>query len=186
MKNPRQEQTNRLANSMGYLMAYDFTHDPERNPEITKPKSDLEFALDVAFPKRHVNKVLNELKKKMLSSVDIPGSIAENKLERIKGNVMLAYAKELKRPVRFAKKGECQYTIELESKRKVKPDDKSEKLFNGLLSTRQAAEVLKISVMNLQQHRRTGKVSAEKIGNRMFFKPEEVERFRIQRAIDKL
>lgn len=185
MKNPRQEQTDRLANSMGYLMAYDFTHDPERNPEITKPKSDLEFALDVAFPKRHMNKVLNELKKKMLASVEIPGSIAENKLERLKGNVMLAYAKEMKRPVRFAKQGECQYTIELEKQKQDKPE-KPEQLFNGLLSNKQAAQILGVTPDNLQQHRRMGKIQAQKIGNRMFFKPEEVERFRIQRAIDKL
>lgn len=184
MKNPRQEQTDRLANSMGYLMAYDFTHDPERNPEITKPKSDLEFALDVAFPKRHMNKVLNELKKKMLASVQIPGSIAENKLERIKGNVMLAYAKELKRPVRFAKPGECQYTMELEkeSRNRIiesKPDD-------GLISTAKAAKILEVQPSNLNAIRKSGKIAAEKIGGRFFFKPEEVERYRIQRAIDKL
>lgn len=182
MKNPRQEQTNRLANSMGYLMAYDFTHDPERNPEITKPKSDLELALDVAFPKRHMNKVLNELKKKMLASVEIPGSIAENKLERIKGNVMLAYAKEMKRPVRFAKQGECQYTMELEKERvpKVsKPED-------DLISTAKAAKIMDIQPSNLSSIRKSGKIESTKIGGRFFFTPEEVERFRIQRAIDKL
>lgn len=182
MKNPRQEQTDRLANSMGYLMAYDFTHDPERNPEITKPKSDLEFALDVAFPKRHMNKVLNELKKKMLASVEIPGSIAENKLERLKGNVMLAYAKEMKRPVRFAKQGECQYTIEIERERtpKVsKPED-------GLLTTTNAAKILEVQPSNLNAIRKAGKITAVSIGGRFFFTPEEVERYRIQRAIDKL
>ncbi|CAD0220396.1 helix-turn-helix domain-containing protein [Chryseobacterium sp. JV274] len=116
----------------------------------------------------------------------IPNSSVSIALGKIDAEATLIYAKTLNRKARFAKPGECQYTIELEGKRQVKPDDKPEKLFNGLLSTRQAAEVLKISVMNLQQHRRMGKVSAEKIGNRMFFKPEEVERFRIQRAIDKL
>ncbi|MEN5306786.1 helix-turn-helix domain-containing protein [Chryseobacterium cucumeris] len=184
MKNPKQEQTNRLANSMGYLMAYDFTHDPERNPEIAKPKSDLEFALDVAFPKRHMNKVLNELKKNMLSSVDIPGSIAENKLERIKGNVMLAYAKEMKRPVRFAKQGECQYTMELEQEKLKNP--RPEKVGVGLLNVKEAAKALGITTYNLQNVKRRGEIESTKIGGRFFFTPEEVERFRIQRAIDKL
>ncbi len=182
MKTPRQEQTNRLENSMGYLMAYDFTHDPERNPEIIKPKSDLEFALDVAFPKKHLNKVLADLKKKMLASVEIPGSIAENKLERIKGNAMLAYAKQLKRPVRFAKQGECQYTIELEKEK----TPKLSKPEYDLVSTANAAKILKLHPSNLNAIRKAGKIEAEKIGGRFFFKPEEVERYRIQRAVSKL
>ncbi|WP_312306473.1 hypothetical protein [Chryseobacterium sp.] len=177
MKNQRQELTDRLANSIGYLMAYDFTHDPERIPEIINPKSDLEFT-----PKRHLNKALNELKKKMLASVEIPGSIAENKLERIKGNVMLAYAKELKRPVRFAKQGECQYTIELAKN----PPRKKAELTEGLLTLKDAAIELEMKQANLNAARNFGKIAAQKIGSRYYFSKVEVERFKIERAVSKL
>jgi hypothetical protein len=180
MKNPK---TNAVYNPLGFLISYDFSHDPDRNQEIIKPKSNLEFALDLAFPKRHLNKALNDLKKKMLASVEIPGSIAENKLERIKGNIMLSYAKELKRPVRFAKQGECQYTIELEREGRNALSPKPE---DGLISTAKAAKILEVKASNLNAIRKAGKIKGKKIGGRFFFKPEEVERYRIQRAIDKL
>lgn len=182
MKNPRQEQTNSLAKSMGYLMAYDFTHDTERNPEIIKPKSEFENIIDLAFPKRYLKQRLNDLKAHFIPSSEIVGSMAENKLERLKGKIMLEFAKELKRPIRFAKQGECQYTMELEKERRPKTSKPEE----VLLSTTRAAKILEVHKTSLNTMRIAGKVEAEKIGGRYFFKPEEVERLRIQRAINKL
>lgn len=72
--------------------------------------------------------------------------------------------------------------MELERERmpKVsKPED-------GLLTTTNAAKILDVQPENLNAIRKAGKIYGEKIGGRFFFTPEEVERYRIQRAIDKL
>ncbi|WP_312306512.1 helix-turn-helix domain-containing protein [Chryseobacterium sp.] len=114
----------------------------------------------------------------------IPNSRVSIALGKIDATATLIYAKTLKRKARFAKPGECQYTMELEKQKKEKTDPI--KPHNGLLSNKQAAQLLGVTPDNLQQHRRMGKIEAQKIGNRMYFKPEDVERFRIQRAIDKL
>jgi len=114
----------------------------------------------------------------------IPNSNVSKELGKLDATATLIYAKTLNRKARFARPGECQYTIDLEKQKKEKWEPI--KPHNGLLTTKQAAQLLEIEPGNLQQHRRMGKIEAQRIGNRMFFKPEDVERFRIQRAIDKL
>lgn len=112
----------------------------------------------------------------------IPNSRVSIALGKIDATATLIYAKTLNRKARFALPGECQYTMELEKERmpKVsKPED-------DLISTAKAAKILDIQPSNLSSIRKSGKIEAEKIGGRFFFTPEEVERFRIQRAIDKL
>ncbi|MBP1165089.1 hypothetical protein JOE44_001973 [Chryseobacterium sp. PvR013] len=112
----------------------------------------------------------------------IPNSTVSKALGMLDATATLIYAKTLNRKARFARPGECQYTMELEKERMPKaskPDD-------GLLSTLAAAKILEVHPTSLSTMRIAGKVEAEKIGGRYFFKPEEVERLRIQRAIDKI
>ncbi|MGV2452480.1 UNVERIFIED_CONTAM: helix-turn-helix domain-containing protein [Ralstonia mannitolilytica] len=140
---------------------------PKPNPEIEAIKSSL--CKELGY----------------LPGDKIPNSRVSIALGKIDATATLIYAKTLNRKARFARPGECQYTMELQKQKEEKPE-KPEQLFNGLLSTKQAANILDVKLDKLQYYKKIGKISAEKIGNRMFFKPEEVERFRIQRAIDKL
>lgn len=114
----------------------------------------------------------------------IPNSRVSIELGKIDATATLVYAKTLKLPVRKAKEGECQYTIELEKERAKNP--KPEKIGVGLLNVKEAAKELRITTKNLHHIKRRGEIESTKIGGRFFFKPEEVERVRIQRAIDKL
>jgi hypothetical protein len=112
----------------------------------------------------------------------VPNSTVSIALGKIDADAALIYAKTLKRPARFAKQGECQYIMELEKERRPKvskPED-------ILLSTTAAAKILEVHKASLNTMRNAGKIEAEKIKGRYFFKPEEVERLRIQRAVDKL
>lgn len=139
---------------------------PKPNPEIEAIKSSL--CKELGY----------------LPGDKIPNSRVSIALGKIDATATLIYAKTLNRKARFARPGECQYTMELEKQQKEKTEPINP--HNGLLSNKQAAKILGVTPDNLQQHRRMGKIEAQKIGNRMYFKPEEVERFRIQRAIDKL
>jgi hypothetical protein len=137
---------------------------PKQNPEIEAIKAGLckEFGY--------------------LPGDKIPNSKVSIELGKIDATATLIYAKTLNRKARFARPGECQYTMELERERmpKVsKPED-------GLLTTTNAAKILDVQPENLNAIRKAGKIHGKKIGGRFFFTPEEVERFRIQRAIDKL
>ncbi|MCE4064310.1 helix-turn-helix domain-containing protein [Chryseobacterium gleum] len=114
----------------------------------------------------------------------IPNSRVSIELGKIDATATLIYAKTLRRPVRKAKEGECQHTIELEKERAKNP--KPEKIGVGLLNVKEAAKELRITTKNLHHIKRIGAIESMKIGGRFFFKPEEVERVRIQRAIDKL
>ena len=107
-----------------------------------------------------------------------------HKIGKIDATATLIYAKTLNHKSRFAKPGECQYTMELEKQQKDK--DEPIKHHNGLLSNKQSAQLLGVTPDNIQQHRRMGKIQSQKIGNRIYFKPEEIEKFRMQIAIDKL
>ncbi|KAA2223005.1 helix-turn-helix domain-containing protein [Chryseobacterium sediminis] len=137
---------------------------PKTNPEIEAIKSSL--CKELGY----------------LPGDKIPNSNVSIVLGKIDATATLIYAKSQNRKARFARPGECQYTIELEKGRapKVsKPED-------ALISTAEAAKILEVHASNLNAIRVAGKIEAEKIGGRYFFKPEEVERYRIQRAIDKL
>ncbi len=137
---------------------------PKPNPEIEAIKSSL--CKELGY----------------LPGDKIPNSRVSIALGKIDATATLIYAKTLKRKARFAKPGECQYTIELEKENRIvesKPED-------DLISTTKAAKILEVHPSNLNAIRKAGKIEAEKIGGRFFFKPEEVERYRIQRAIDKL
>ncbi|WP_209785425.1 helix-turn-helix domain-containing protein [Chryseobacterium sp. PvR013] len=137
---------------------------PKLNPEIEAIKSSL--CKELGY----------------LPGDKIPNSTVSKALGMLDATATLIYAKTLNRKARFARPGECQYTMELEKERMPKaskPDD-------GLLSTLAAAKILEVHPTSLSTMRIAGKVEAEKIGGRYFFKPEEVERLRIQRAIDKI
>lgn len=137
---------------------------PKTNPEIEAIKSSL--CKELGY----------------LPGDKIPNSRVSIALGKIDATATLIYAKTLNRKARFARPGECQYTMELERERmpKVsKPED-------GLLTTTNAAKILDVQPENLNAIRKAGKIYGEKIGGRFFFTPEEVERYRIQRAIDKL
>jgi len=114
----------------------------------------------------------------------IPNSKVSIELGKIDATATLIYAKTLNRKARFAKQGECQHTIELEKERAKNP--KPEKIGIGLLNVKEAAKALGITTKNLHHIKRIGEIESTKIGGRFFFKPEEVERLKIQRAIDKL
>ena len=137
---------------------------PKTNPEIEAIKASLSKELGY-FP-----------------GDKIPNSNVSKALGMLDATATLIYAKTLKRKARFAKPGECQYTIELEKENRIvesRPED-------DLISTAKAAKILEVHPSNLNAIRKAGKIEAEKIGGRFFFKPEEVDRLRIQRAIDKL
>ncbi len=137
---------------------------PKTNPEIEVIKSSL--CKELGY----------------LPGDKIPNSRVSIALGKIDATATLIYAKTLNRKARFARPGECQYTMELERERmpKVsKPED-------GLISTAKAAKTLDVKPSNLNAIRKAGKITAVSIGGRFFFTPEEVERYRIQRAIDKL
>ncbi|WP_288435302.1 helix-turn-helix domain-containing protein [uncultured Chryseobacterium sp.] len=137
---------------------------PKTNPEIEAIKSSL--CKELGY----------------LPGDKIPNSRVSIALGKIDATATLIYAKTLNRKARFARPGECQYTMELERERvpKVsKPED-------GLLTTTNAAKILEVQPSNLNAIRKAGKITAVSIGGRFFFTPEEVERYRIQRAIDKL
>ncbi|WP_126654086.1 MerR family transcriptional regulator [Chryseobacterium aureum] len=139
---------------------------PKPNPEIEAIKSSL--CKELGY----------------LPGDKIPNSRVSIELGKIDATATLIYAKTLNRKARFAKPGECQYTIELgrESLKRIiesKPED-------GLISTAKASKILDVQPSNLNAIRKAGKITGEKIGGRFFFTPEEVERYRIQRAIDKL
>ncbi len=139
---------------------------PKTNPEIEAIKASI--CKDLGY----------------LPGDKIPNSNVSKALGMLDATATLIYAKTLKRKARLAKPGECQYTIELEKERFKNP--KPEKTDSSLLSTKEAASILNLQTGNLVVLRRAGKIEAELIGKRYFFKPEEVERYRIQRAIDKL
>lgn len=138
---------------------------PKPNPEIEAIKASLSKELGY------------------LPGDKIPNSRVSIELGKIDATATLIYAKTLNRKARFASPGECQYTIELEREGRKTVTPKPE---DGLISTAKAAKILDVQPSNLNAIRKSGKIEAEKIGGRFFFKPEEVERFRIQRAIDKL
>lgn len=138
---------------------------PKPNPEIEAIKSSL--CKELGY----------------LPGDKIPNSRVSKALGMLDATATLIYAKTLNRKARFAKPGECQYTMELEKERsknqKQEPD-------NGLLNAKEASKELGITTKNIQHHRRSGKLKCTKIGGRFFFKREDVERLKIQRAIDKL
>lgn len=121
------------------------------------------------------------LKQQLIPEGNIPNSRVAKQSDLIDANATLQFAKSQKRPVRYARPGECQYTIELSQK-----EPKKEIPDNGLLNTKEAAEILNIKTPNLIVLRRSGKINGELIGSRYYFTTQEVERVKIQRAIDKL
>ncbi|WPO89909.1 hypothetical protein [Chryseobacterium sp. HR92] len=133
---------------------------PKTNPEIEAIKASLSKELGY------------------LPGDKIPNSNVSKALGMLDATATLIYAKTLKRKARFAKPGECQYTIGRKTV-SPKPED-------GLISTAKAAKILEVQASNLNAIRKAGKIKGKKIGGRFFFKPEEIERYRIQRAIDKL
>lgn len=139
---------------------------PKTNPEIEAIKSSL--CKELGY----------------LPGDKIPNSRVSIALGKIDATATLIYAKTLNRKARFALPGECQYTMELEQEKLKNP--KPEKIGVGLLNVKEAAKALGITTYNLQNVKRRGEIESTKIGGRFFFTPEEVERFRIQRAIDKL
>ncbi|MGI9582610.1 helix-turn-helix domain-containing protein [Chryseobacterium sp. RRHN12] len=114
----------------------------------------------------------------------IPNSRVSIELGKIDATATLIYAKTLNRPVRMAKEGECQYTIELEKERAKNP--KIEEPNDRLLSAKQAAKILNVPIPFVNRLRKNGSLQGEEVGKRFYYKPEEVERVKIQRAIDKL
>lgn len=114
----------------------------------------------------------------------IPNSRVSVELGKIDATAALIYAKTLNRKARFAKPGECQYTIELEQERSKNP--KIEGPNDHLLSAKQAAKILHVPIPFVNRLRKNGSLQGEEVGKRFYYKPEEVERVRIQRAIDKL
>ncbi|GEJ46053.1 helix-turn-helix domain-containing protein [Chryseobacterium sp. ON_d1] len=135
-------------------------------------------------PNQEIEAIKNRLKQQLLPEGNIPNSRVAKMVELLDATATLEYAKKLNRPVRKAREGECQYTIELEKQRSKNP--KQENIGNGLLNAKEASKELGITTKNIQHHRRSGKLKCTKIGGRFFFKREDVERLRIQRAIDKL
>ncbi|MEF9476747.1 helix-turn-helix domain-containing protein [Chryseobacterium sp. 1B4] len=114
----------------------------------------------------------------------IPNSRVSKALGMLDATATLIYAKTLKRPARFASPGECQYTIELEKERSKNP--KIERPNDRLLSAKQAAVILQVPIPFVNRLRKNGILQGEEVGKRFYYKPEEVEIVRIQRAIDKL
>lgn len=139
---------------------------PKPNPEIEAIKSSI--CKDLGY----------------IPGDSVPNSIVSKTIDKLDATATLIYAKTLKRKARFAKPGECQYTFELEKERSKNP--KPEKIGIGLMNVKEATKALRITTNNLQHIKRRGEIESTKIGGRFFFKPEEVERVRIQRAIDKL
>ncbi|WFB67037.1 helix-turn-helix domain-containing protein [Chryseobacterium sp. WX] len=139
---------------------------PKPNPEIEAIKSSL--CKELGY----------------LPGDKIPNSRVSIALGKIDATATLIYAKTLNRKARFALPGECQYTMELEQEKLKNP--RPEKVGVGLLNVKEAAKALGIKTYNLQNLKRRGEIESTKIGGRFFFTPEEVERFRIQIAIDKL
>lgn len=163
MKNPKLTQNDL---KLDFLSAYDMNHDPVRNPEIIKQKSENYF-LTKASPKKELNKKLIEIKKKMLSSVDIPNSITEKKLERIKGNIALEFAKSLNRPIRKASPGECQFKKEL-SQNKLRAEKAEFK------SASNSAKYLNISLYALNKLKDEGKINPIQVNNRLQYRIEDL------------
>lgn len=139
---------------------------PKPNPEIEAIKSSL--CKELGY----------------LPGDKIPNSRVSIALGKIDATATLIYAKMLNRKARFALPGECQYTMELEQEKLKNP--KPEKIGVGLLNVKEAAKALGITTYNMRNVKRRGEIESTKIGGRFFFTPEEVERFRIQSAIDKL
>lgn len=139
---------------------------PKTNPEIEAIKAGLSKELGY------------------LPGDKIPNSNVSKALGMLDATATLIYAKTLKRKARFAKPGECQYTIELEKESRNRIIESKPEY--ELISTAKAAKILEVQPSNLNAIRKAGKITGEKIGGRFFFKPEEVDRYRIQRAIDKL
>lgn len=139
---------------------------PKPNPEIEAIKSSL--CKELGY----------------LPGDKIPNSRVSIALDKIDATATLIYAKTLNRKARFALPGECQYTMELEQEKLKNP--RPEKVGVGLLNVKEAAKALGITTYNMRNVKRRGKIESTKIGGRFFFTPEEVERFRIQSAIDKL
>lgn len=124
-------------------------------------------------PQNKVNQEIKKIKERMLSDLipetNIPNSHAAKQIAKIDALAALEYAKSLNRPVLF---------IRIASLPRFYNPDKDE----NLLNSKEAAEILNMTICNFMQNRTLGKVNPEKkVGHNLYFTKEEIYRFAAER-----